>query len=183
MLELMTQAQYARHRGVTRQAVSKDIAAGKIQLKTAPDGRRGIDPAEADFALGASRVRINEPAQQGGFVDPPPANDFGGVSSGLTKARTASEVYRAKLAELEFNEKVGRLLPIEDVTQAMARAAEVVVRELEQMAAFADDFAAAFTRGGVVALRAEIKAKVRGVRVALAESLAVSRRSDDEEGN
>src|SRR4051812_19095367 len=60
-LDLITQADYARHRGVSRQAVSKAVAAKKIPVRVR-QGRKLIDAAEADFALGFSHARLNTPA-------------------------------------------------------------------------------------------------------------------------
>jgi hypothetical protein len=168
---LMSQADYARHRGVSRQAVHKLVKAGKIPLH----GSR-LDPAEADFALGETRERIDAPR----LMRSAPASFMPESSSaGLTKARTASEVYRAKVAELEYNQRVGRLVAIDDVTRSMERCAEAMVRDLEQLPSRADDLAAAFTRGGSPALRQALKDLGREMRRTLADSMRLLGRDED----
>lgn len=191
---LMSQVEYADHRGVSKQAIGKMIKSGKIPT-TVRNGRKMIDPAAADFALGESRSRVNSDdadprdAFGAGYAPgfgPGGGNSGGGASasssSGLTKARTASEVYRAKIAELEFNERIGKLLPVEDVTRAMERCAEMIVRDLDQLPAFADDLAAAFTRSGVAGLRDALKGKARDMRGTLSANMRLTAEPDDEGG-
>ncbi|WP_024575937.1 MULTISPECIES: hypothetical protein [unclassified Afipia] len=60
-MQLLTQAEYARHRGVSRPAITKLINAEKIPetaFSIGRDGKRRIDAAGADFALGESREHI-----------------------------------------------------------------------------------------------------------------------------
>jgi hypothetical protein len=162
----MSQAEYARHRSTTRQAVNNLVRDGKIPVL--PNGK--IDPVVADRALGETKVRIDEPREEaagGGFASQ--------ESAGLTRARTATEVYRARLAQIEFDERVGALRKVEDVRQATAKVAGALMRELELIPTMADDLAAAFARGGVDALRTALKVKrdeiLRGL-VASMEALA-----------
>ncbi len=52
---LMTQADYARHRGVSRQAISKLVKSGKIAI----DDAGKIDAVAADLELGEAVERVN----------------------------------------------------------------------------------------------------------------------------
>lgn len=162
-MELMTQAQYARHRGVSRQAIGKLKKAGKIPVRK--DGR--IDPAEADHALGETQERINVPDEPaaGGYVER--------ESSALTKAKTATEAYRAKVAQLDFEQRIGRLVAIEDVTRSMARCAELIVRELDQLPSRSDDLCAAFTAGGSKAVRVLLREIGRTIRSAVSQNMRI----------
>lgn len=164
MSDGMTQAEYARHRNVSRQAISKLIKAGKIPVS--PDGL--IDPAEADFRLGENRLRVNihDDADEATPVSRLPAE-----GAGLTKARTATEVYRARIAQLEFEERVGKLVRIVDIERSMERCAEALVRDIDQLPTVADDVAAAFARGGVAAVRDALKAKACALRDTLSRSM------------
>jgi hypothetical protein len=134
----MSQAEYARHRGVRRQRVHKWINGGKIPVL--PNGR--IDVVAADRALGETRERIV--VREDLEPDVPRA---GPGFHGLTKAKTATEVYRARLAQLEYEERIGRLVPIEDVHRATIETAEVLLRVLEMPLMRADALMAAASKG------------------------------------
>jgi hypothetical protein len=133
MLE-MTQAEYARHRGVTRQAIRDLVKKGKIEL-IEHDGRKVIDVVAADRALGETRERVSvrdddEPAR--------PAE-----AAGLTKAKTATEVYRARLAQLEYEERVGNLMPVAEVKEGATLMGHSFLRVLEMALLRADELRAA----------------------------------------
>lgn len=166
-MELMSQAEYARHRGVSRQAVNKAVGAGKIQLRE-EGGRKGIDPAEADRAMGLNVARVLADDGEGD----PPRPDAAVPSSGLTRAKTATEVYRARLAELEYNERLGKLRPIEDVTVGAQRCAEVVLRALSRLSGRADEMAALCAKDGVLGARTCFKMIERDLRKLAADEFA-----------
>ncbi|KYK49736.1 hypothetical protein A1D31_39660 [Bradyrhizobium liaoningense] len=186
----MMKAEYARHRGVSRQAIDYLIKHGKIP-ETAfieQDGKRVIDAAAADFALGESRERIL--LEQSGDDDAV-GNDptFGSVAgaarspqgeniAALTRARTATEIYRARMAELEYDQMVGKLMAVEDVTAAMQKCASVIVRELDQLPNFSDEIVAAFSRDGIQGVRMALKGVTRNVRVALEQNMRLAAAED-----
>jgi hypothetical protein len=119
----MTQAEYARHRGVRRQLVGKWVDAGRIPTVERA-GRRMVDVVAADRALGETRERVvlrNDPEPGA-----PPAQ-----LAGLTKAKTATEVYRARLAQLEYEERVGSLVPLDHVRECTTDMGHVLVRVFE----------------------------------------------------
>lgn len=122
----MTQAEFARHRGVSRQMVGKWVGQKKIVLLEKPDGSKVIDAAAADLALDGSIERVTERlAMRQAVAAPAPADDAAdadddddssdpaaraGVSrggAGLTRAKTATEVFRARLAQLEYEKRIG----------------------------------------------------------------------------
>lgn len=181
MLEY-TQAEYARYRNVSRQAVNKLIQSGRIPYRE-KGGRKLIDVAAADRAIGGNRERVNarddaptrDAGEAGGYA---PA---AGETAGLTKARTATEVYRARIAQLEYEERVGKLLRVADVEDAMTRCAETLARDLDGLVGAADDLAAAIGRGGVAELRDELKRTVRALRSRLAESMTLATTADDDD--
>lgn len=158
-MELMSQAEYARHRGVSRQAINKALSAGKFALREDPDtGRKGIDPAEADRALGMniSRALADEPEV--------PQRQ----APGLTQAKTATEVYRARLVELEYNERIGKLRPIEQTETGAQRCGEVVLRAIEGIVGRAEDLTAQIKKEDVAGARAGLRVIVRDLRNVIA---------------
>ncbi len=153
----MNLSEYARHRGVTRGAVQKIVRAGKVPLIVDEDGNKLIDAEAADKALAEARERINTPDDQ--------------PVGGLTRAKTKTELYRGRLSRLEYEERVGKLLRVDDVRLAMEVCAEAIVRDLERLPARAEDFAAAYTAGQVSGLRVALREAVRGIRKTLAETM------------
>jgi hypothetical protein len=163
----MTQAEYARHRGVSRPAVSKYIATEKIKLEPSQDGsgRMIIDVAAADLALANSQERVTllgggEPSRRGGS----------GIGK-LTQARTATETYRARVAELDYEERVGKLLVAADVTAAMRLCAETIARDVELINLAAPELVAAFRQGGEDGVRVALRKMTRRVLATIAENL------------
>jgi hypothetical protein len=122
----MTQAEYARYRGVSPQAINKQVKAQKIPLR--PNGK--IDVAAADRALGETRERVtlrddvDEPPRAAQVMAAPEA-------PGLTKAKTATEIYKAKLARLDYEKKTGELISAAAATREWARVLSKVVSDTE----------------------------------------------------
>jgi len=124
---MMTQAEYARHRGVSRQAVSKAVRAGRIVL--AEGGR--IDPEAAD----ASWRRNTDPSKPSNSVAGNPRGaaprrrrsshqdervTTAGRGSGpdYHMSRAVRETYQAKLVRLEYELKTGKLIDAEESRRA-----------------------------------------------------------------
>jgi hypothetical protein len=169
----MSQVEYAQHRGVTKQAIHDLIKRDKIELVPSEDDPRRmvIDVAAADRALGETRERINsgdDDAPRGDYV--PPA-DGGGAGGRLTAARTATEVYRARLAQLEYDEKVGKLLRRDDVELSMRVLGDALARGLDAIAGAAAELAAAFREGEESGLRTALKKMVRREQATVVENL------------
>lgn len=172
-MEHLTQAAYAKHRGVSRQAINKLVKAEKIPVH---GPRKCIDPAEADRALGETRERINVPADDELPLDGAPSS-----SSKLTEHKAFRESYLARLSQLDYEERIGLLLPIEGVTRAMERCAESVVRDIDQLASHADDLAGAFKAGGMKGLRAALKRLSHEMRDTVAANMRLLGEQEDEE--
>jgi hypothetical protein len=120
----MTQAEYARYRGVSRQAVLKAVRSGRIVL----DKNRRLNPDEADAAW----LKNTDPTK--------PSNSVGGDPSGAVPKRFRShaeservmanagpdyhvsravrETYLAKLIRLEYEQKTGKLIDAEESRRA-----------------------------------------------------------------
>lgn len=156
--QLVTQADYARHRGVTRQQVGKDVAAGKIKLHER-DGKRLIDKAEADLALGANVSRILAEADAAADAIEPRA-----ATPGLTKARTEREQYAAQIAGLELNERLKKLRPVEDIRIGTQRCAEIMIRALDRLPARADELHAVAAKDGAHGVRSYLRGLVRDLK-------------------
>jgi hypothetical protein len=128
---LVSQAEYARQRGVSRQYVGQMVAKGIIGLSN-----RKVDTDQADAALAALREparpeRREKKAEP--LVSPPvalPATSIPATTSDLPtlllKSRIKSEVERAKLLEIKARVEAGKYIAVDDVKAAAFNRARVV---------------------------------------------------------
>ena len=174
-VNLMTQAQYARHRGCSKQAVSRAVAGERIRTFGAD---KLVDPELADVQWQRNtRVRAsNRPATAGsaaaGATGSPagidlqqPAAAVGAVQTpapGLDyhAARTLRENNEAQLAGLRLAEQRGDLVRVDEVRHSLAKHAIAFREGLLQMPARLSAVLAAETDPTAVfaALDAEIRA-------------------------
>jgi len=115
----LTPAEYARHRRVSRQAVHKAIAQGRVQLfggridRDAAD-REWIDNTDPIPGGSSTPGAVGPPAATGEDLAAAPST--GGPS--FHRARTVWQGYRAQLARLEYEVRVGKLVNADEVRQA-----------------------------------------------------------------
>jgi phage terminase Nu1 subunit (DNA packaging protein) len=106
---LISQAEYARHRKVSRQYISRIAKAGVLVMR---NGK--VDVAASDAVLDDKPVAIepDRPAQSGRAA----AGDSGGQQpTSYAQARLADMVYRAKLRRLDYETRSGRLISADEV--------------------------------------------------------------------
>jgi hypothetical protein len=118
---LLTQKEYARHRGWSKQYVNQLVKQGRIQLV---NGR--IDPATADAVLAGAR----DPSRGRRLQMPPEATpspgaraqigqgSVAGAEGTFVKARTVREHFRAMREKMEFEAASGELVRRRDVEEA-----------------------------------------------------------------
>ena len=129
---LVSQAEYARQRGVSRQYIGQMVAKGVIRLQ----GRK-VDPAQADAALAA----VREPARPERRATPkaeavpkpivqspelPTLPQGGDLPTLLLKTRIKSEVEKAKLLEIKARVEAGKYVDADEVKVAAFNNARVV---------------------------------------------------------
>ena len=129
---LVSQAEYARQRGVSRQYIGQMVAKGVIRLQS-----RKVDPAQADAALAA----VREPARPERRARPKaetapkpivPAAELPSLPQGgdlptlLLKTRIKSEVEKAKLLEIKARVEAGKYVDADEVKVAAFNKARVV---------------------------------------------------------
>ena len=128
--------------------------------------RRGtvlINVAEFDRATGEATdiVRATNGAPKG-------ANGRSQIYS-HEQARRAG--YDADLKKLELDEKLRKLIPVEEVVLALHRVADVMVRVIDNLPSRADDVALAVAANGEAGARKALKTAAYDWRVALAEAI------------
>jgi hypothetical protein len=132
----MSMAEFARHRGVSRAAVSQWGKAGRIVL----DAENRVDVAASDELLAQTR---NNRGGRGGNVQngsPQPATASASANGSrrlrpetLTQARTAEASTKARLLNLEYRRTVGELCEVSSVRAAIDDCAIVTRRLIEQI--------------------------------------------------
>jgi len=133
---LITQAEWARRRGFSRQYVGRLVKRGVVRLI---DGK--VDPAQADAALAAVREPARRPRRSGEARAAPaaetPSRDSrggeplslphgGDLPTLLLKTRIKSEVGRAKLLEIKAKVEAGKYVDIDEVKVAAFNRARIV---------------------------------------------------------
>jgi len=110
-MTLLSMHQYAKHRGVTVQAVSKAVKNQRITCARNEKGHALIDPAVADrqWAENSEGVRPNYGLPSG---DPPPQAE-GPKGPSVYQSAAILKAYQARLAKLEFDEKSAKLHDVE----------------------------------------------------------------------
>ena len=93
---------YARHRGVDPMSIEKAIKSGRITRDA--DGEIDFEKADRDWE------QNTRPAMS-------PDEDNGGLAQ-YSRARAIREYYQASLAKIEYEKKVGKLLPKDEVQAA-----------------------------------------------------------------
>jgi hypothetical protein len=123
MSELVSQSEYARRKDVSRQYINRLVAQGKIPT----DEQKRIDPELADAVL----AQLADPARRldsGGAepeYEPVTAEAYEDEAAGgapaagghtsFAKFRSAREAYQAKLAQLDYEERAGKLVKKDEV--------------------------------------------------------------------
>src|SRR5688500_5153193 len=98
---------YAKHRGVSHTAVEKALAQGRI--RTAASGLIDVAEADRDWSRNTS-------------VPPPRRSmqaDAATSGPSYAQSRANREAYLARLAKLEFEEKSGKLVDVEEMARAI----------------------------------------------------------------
>ncbi len=179
-LELITPAEYARRRGVTRAAVSIAVKAGRISTI---GGK--IDPAVADIqweantrkAVGRGRSP-NPQAHDGAASGADAASDRRPGAPGdperapfdYEASRAKREHHEAILAEAKAMERLGQLAEVSKVRAAMADIGRVVSDHLERLP---DRVSAQITPGMSPAdIHARIDAELTNLRADLASAVS-----------
>jgi hypothetical protein len=101
-MPLVSQRQYAKHRGVSHVAVQKAVREGRIRA----DAQGKVDPEQAD----RDWAQNTSPAKGGNVVE------LGPTGGAYAQSRAVRELYLAKLAKIEFEERTAKLVSRDEVT-------------------------------------------------------------------
>lgn len=173
-------SELARLRGVTKGPLSRRVARFEEQgislSRPGPGNTKLINVAAFDRATEETTdvVRATNGGDSTAVAAPSPQLPGEALVYSREQARNAA--YAADLKWLERNERLGLLLPIDDVVEAMTQCADALVREMSDLPMRADEIAAAVARDGEAGARRELKRIETQMRVAL--SAAMQRLAD-----
>lgn len=120
-MTLITQAEYARRRGCSKQAVSKAVKAGRVTLIDGMidpeiadrEWARNTDPEQQERGA-PEQFEITQARVQASAQQPPAAAEKAESDPLLVNAKTRTEKLRADLLELDLREKRGELIVADD---------------------------------------------------------------------
>lgn len=114
-MAIMSQREYARYRGVQHFAVQKAIKTGRIT--TLPDGQIDSDVADDEWSRNTQTHAPAVTRRRRADEEEESQPESGGASQ-YTKARAFREFYQARLAKIEYEERIGKLVSKDEVQVA-----------------------------------------------------------------
>lgn len=126
--------EYARQRGISAAAVSKAVKEGRLIHGVVLDdaGKKCIDPdiADAEWAAMTDNTRgapsHAKPRGHGVSTVVQPAAAVADEPPKFMESKAKREAFMAELARLEYEEKSGKLVQVEDVKRESFRVARIV---------------------------------------------------------
>jgi hypothetical protein len=112
---LMTQAEYARHRGKSRQYISRLAKAGVLVMQAGK-----VDVASSDAVLDDRPEPVSERVTSSPAEVAPAGTTF-------AQAKTADMVFKAKLRKMEYDVRMGKLVEAEIVKQRWSAILRLIV--------------------------------------------------------
>jgi DNA-binding MarR family transcriptional regulator len=165
----------ARARKVSKQALSKRVlrleGQGLLTTKLGPRGQKLVNVGEFDRI--AEETLDAKQAQNGRKSSAAAPDDSGDepFSPVLAREQARKVAYQADLAKLQRDEKLGKLLPIENIAEAAAQCAEALNRVIDQLPARADEIASAVAKEGEAGARAFLRSVARDMRERMADEM------------
>ena len=165
-------SEIARQKDKTRQAIAKRVdalvEAGKIETRQGPNGTKLVNLAQFDRAVGETGDAFKEAA----------AETRSDLDAGDTPASPALRDHQARAAQytadlkfLDLEERLGRLVPIEEARAGGVKIGEAVVRIVGRLPTYAEAMTAIAVKDGVQGARGMFKEIERELRTAIAEAI------------
>jgi transposase-like protein len=164
-------ADVARQKGITRQSLNERVdrleSDGLIEVRR--EGRaKLINVAQFDRVVG----QVGDAFKEAGAETRAEAEiETSTASPALRDHQARAAQYTADLKFLDLEERLGRLVPIDDFKSGGVKIGEAVVRILGRLPTYAEAVTAAAINDGVPATRAMLKQIERELRTAIAETV------------
>lgn len=195
---MLSPAEFARQMGVSKQAVSKAIKAGRIPIydetgarcSSDHEGRKFVDPDEGRAAFRLSRSRVDDhmlaeiAAETAAELDPladagQRTVDLSPSQSGtLTGVKTEKEQLQADLLRLRLARERGELVARQAVADAFEQAGRRVANELQSIQQWAEEITSIAHASGVSGVTVFLRTKGTELCTRLADLMALDQDSD-----
>ncbi len=166
-------SEIARQKDKSRQAIAKRVDAlvadGKLEARPGPNGTKLVNLAAFDRAVGDTGDAFKEAAAETRAE----AEAEVPASPVMRDHQVRAAQYTADLKFLDLEERLGRLVPVDEVKEAGVKAAEAIVRIIDRLPTYAEAMTAVAIKDGVTASRAMLKDISRELRTAIAEAMGV----------
>lgn len=166
-------SEIARQKDKSRQAIAKRVdslvEAGLLETRPGPGGTKLVNLAQFDRAVGEVGDAFKESAAETRAEAELEATAV--ASPALRDHQSRAAQYTADLKFLDLEERLGRLVPIDEAKAGGVAIGEAVVRIMGRLATYAEAMNAAAVKDGVQGCRGMLKDIERDLRVAMAEAI------------
>ncbi len=165
-----TVTELARLRGVNKSAISKRVgrleSLGALHTKAGARRTKLISVAEFERAVGETTDSVRELNGKTAQGVASPSDPV------LPKEQARRAAIVADLAQLDLDERLGKLVRVDELAAGAALHGETLSRIIDQIADRADDFAGVVAKDGAPGLRVALRGLARELRAALADAFA-----------
>jgi DNA-binding IscR family transcriptional regulator len=166
-------SEIARQKDKSRQAIAKRVdslvEAGLLETRPGPGGTKLVNLAQFDRAVGevgdAFKEAAAETRAEAEIDTTSPASPV------LRDHQSRAAQYTADLKFLDLEERLGRLVPIEEAKTGGVKIGEAVVRIIGRLPTYAEAMTAVAVKDGVQGSRGLFKDIERDLRIAIAEAI------------
>ena len=174
MGKIGSQAEYARHAGISRQAVSKAVASGAIPTR---DGKIDFDLADEVRRGAGNPAREPEPDM---LPEMPEAVSAAPEDATYRASRAERERIAAERAALDLAKLKGELISRQEIADALVTAGRTIRNKLDALPHMADELVAIIAGGGGAGeVRQAIAERVTATEETIAKALAKPGGEDD----
>jgi hypothetical protein len=175
-------------KGVTKQTIGEKVKrlerAGLLLGQSEGRGKpKLINVAAYDRAVGETTDLMRE---QGAATKKAvqalqvPVSVADGANPVYSAEQARHMALKADMAQLDLDERLRKLLPLHEVTEAMTECAEAMVRAIDQISTHAEAIADAVGKGGVNGARGKLKEIARELRDTVSQSMRLVAESANE---
>jgi DNA-binding Lrp family transcriptional regulator len=167
----LTITELAEHKGLGKAWISERVKAleaeGKVETRPGKGKTKLVNLAQFDRAVGETGDAVKEVAAETRAeleIDSP-------TSPALRDHQSRAAKYAADLKFLDLEERLGRLVPIDEAKTGGIKIGEAVVRILGRLPTYAEGMTAVAVKDGVQGARGMFKEIERELRTAIAEAI------------
>lgn len=178
----------AQAKGISKQAVAKRVskfeALGEQITRPGDRGTKLVNLAAYDRLVGDTGdiFRAQTPAPKTAAAMAADDADADPARSSLATEQARRVSYQAELARLDLEERLGKLVPVSDVVDAMTKVGRAIVRAVDLLPSHADELAASVAKDGSTGARRVLKGMARELRTTLEREMRLFEKGAPRDG-